>query len=477
MRTALVAALVSLPALAATLQVGPGKTYAKPCLAIAAASAGDLIEVDAAGNYAGDYCSWTKDNLTLRGVNGRAKMDATGVTLSNGKGIFVISAPNATVESFEFTGAAVVDQNGAGIRHQGTNLTVRSCFFHGNENGILGSPSTANTGAVLIENSEFEGNGAGDGYSHNMYLGNYASFTLRGSWSHGAKVGHLVKTRASVNSILYNRLTDEAGTTASYEVNVPNGGTTYVIGNLIEQSATSQNSAIIDYASEGGSNPDQHLYVVNNTVVNARGSGTFVQVAGTTPALIANNIFRGPGTVTDQAGATQSSNWTNAMANPQLVNEAGYDYHLQAGSPCVDQGADAGTAAGFALAPVMHYVHPLSTEGRTVAGAAIDVGAYELGGGAGGGGGSGGAGGGGSGGAGGTGDAGSGGGAGGSGGEGGGSSGGAGGAGGTGGGGAAASGCGCGGAGGAPSLLLAIFALRRRVRRSAVPLDSASGCR
>jgi hypothetical protein len=35
---------------AATLQVGPGKTYSKPCDAIAAASANDVIEVQA-GTY------------------------------------------------------------------------------------------------------------------------------------------------------------------------------------------------------------------------------------------------------------------------------------------------------------------------------------------------------------------------------------------------------------------------------------------
>ncbi|HNN96922.1 MAG TPA: hypothetical protein PKI03_31850, partial [Pseudomonadota bacterium] len=44
---------------AATLQVGPGKTYGKPCQAIAAAAAGDVIEIDAAGNYTGDTCAFS----------------------------------------------------------------------------------------------------------------------------------------------------------------------------------------------------------------------------------------------------------------------------------------------------------------------------------------------------------------------------------------------------------------------------------
>jgi hypothetical protein len=85
--------LLLLPlATAATLSVGPSGTYGTPCQAIAAASAGDLIEVDATGNYAGDTCAWSTDNLTIRGVNGRPMMDGTGASMSEQKGIFVIHA-------------------------------------------------------------------------------------------------------------------------------------------------------------------------------------------------------------------------------------------------------------------------------------------------------------------------------------------------------------------------------------------------
>ncbi|HEX7600811.1 MAG TPA: hypothetical protein VF316_04360, partial [Polyangiaceae bacterium] len=50
----LLVVLAPASAVAATRSVGPGKTYATPCAAIAAAQAGDVIEVDAAGTYAGD---------------------------------------------------------------------------------------------------------------------------------------------------------------------------------------------------------------------------------------------------------------------------------------------------------------------------------------------------------------------------------------------------------------------------------------
>ena len=371
--------LVPGSAFAATLTVGPsGKMFTKPCAAIAAAQAGDVIEVDAA-SYDGDTCAWSTDNLTVRGVGGRAKIDLTGVTPNQQKGIFTITAPNAILENFELSGAAIsanAGNNGAGIRHQGGNLTVRNCYFHDNQDGILASPTTDGTGNVLIEYSEFANNGAGDGYSHNMYINHYASFTLRYSYSHGAKVGHLVKTRSYVNFITYNRITDETGTTASYEIDIPNGGTSYVIGNLIEQSATSQNPTIVTTGEEGTSNPDQHFYFVNNTVVNDLGSGTFVNAASGTTALIENNVFRGKGNLPAQG----TTNWDDAMGDPMLVNEGNFDYHLKAGSPCIDKGTAPGTGLqSQSLAPDHDYVHPTSTESRAVAGSAIDIGAYEYG--------------------------------------------------------------------------------------------------
>jgi hypothetical protein len=383
---ALAVALAATPAPAANvLQVGPGKPYAKPCAAIAAAQAGDTIEVDAAGQYGGDTCAWTTDGLTVKGVNGRAKIDLTGATPAQQKGIFTIGGTaSATIESFELSGAAIsasAGNNGAGIRHQGTNLTVRDCYIHDNQDGILGSPATANTGTVLVESSEFSHNGAGDGYSHNMYIGNYASFTLRSSYSHHGNVGHLFKSRAFATYVLYNRITDEAGGTASYEVDIPNAGTAYVIGNIVEQSATTQNPTLLTFGEEGTpAGYDTHLFVVNNTFINDRGSGTFVNDATSTPAVIENNIFYRAGTISGQAGATLTTNFdATTGADPMFTNVASYDVTLLAGSPCVDRGTAPGNAGVQSLAPLFEYVHPLGEAARAVVGPAIDIGAYEYG--------------------------------------------------------------------------------------------------
>jgi hypothetical protein len=372
--------LLAAPAAAKTLKVGPGQPYARPCLAIAAAAAGDVIEIDAAGSYQGDTCAWSTDNLTVRGVNGRPRLDITGTTPAQQKGLFTISAPNATIENLELSGAAIsaaAGNNGAGIRHQGLNLTVRGCYFHDNQNGILGAPSAAGQGEVIIERSEFARNGAGDGYSHNIYLGNYARFTLQGSYSHDARVGHLVKVRAKESRILSNRLTDEGGS-ASYELNLPNAGTAYVIGNLFEQSAATQNPTLLAYGEEGvPAGWDTHLHVVNNTFLNRRKSGTFVANKTATPALLSNNIFWSSGgiTATVAASATdiQTANFTSAEGDPRFMDVARYDVHLQAGSPCIDKGWIQNMPA---LQAAFEYVHPLGLAARVASGP-VDIGAYE----------------------------------------------------------------------------------------------------
>lgn len=359
---------------AATLTVGSGKTYAAPCAAIAAAANGDVIEIDA-GTYSGDVCNVNKNNLTLRGVGGLAKLDAAGKN-SGGKAIWVVSGNDTIVENIEFTGATVPDQNGAGIRQEGANITIRGCYFHDNENGILAGDNDLSK--ITIEYTEFANNGFGDGQSHNLYINHVSQLVFQYNYSHHAKIGHLLKSRAFSNWILYNRLTGEDGTD-SYEIDLPNGGLTFIIGNSIQQGPNTDNSSIVSYGREGPSNGGNELFVVNNSFVNERpNGGTFINMdpGVTVPAIVRNNIFVGPGTVITQANAVQGANF---QGDPKFVNQAAFDYHLQMSSPCADAGEAPGMGAGFDLTPKFHYVHPTDSTGRFIVDN-VDIGAYELGG-------------------------------------------------------------------------------------------------
>jgi hypothetical protein len=367
---------------AATLSVGPGKTYAAPCAAIGAAQDGDIIEIAGGNTYSGDVCGIYRNNLTIRGVNGRPKIDAAGRN-SMGKGTWVVIGNNVTVENVEMVGARVTDRNGAALRLEGTKFTLRQSFLHDNENGILANANTASD--ILVESSEFGHNGYGDGYTHNLYIGNVKSLTFRYNFSHDANIGHNLKSRAITNTIAYNRFSSlaagQTGSTAagspSYEVDLPNAGTAYVIGNVIEQPASNSNPTLLAYGEEGATNAGQDLYVVNNTFLNDYGSGgTFVYVGSgvTTPVLLQNNIFAGVGSMTNQTSATLRTNYSAAV--PAFVNRATYDLHPTS-ALMVDAGSVPGlSASGLSLVPGAQYKHVASGETRTASGN-YDIGAYE----------------------------------------------------------------------------------------------------
>jgi hypothetical protein len=363
------------PAAAKTLHVGPGKQYKTPCQAMPHTAPGDVVEIDSATPYVGDVCTWTTNRLTLRGVGQtRAHLEAAGKSAEN-KAIWVIAGNDTIVESLEFSGATSTDQNGAGIRQEGRNLRIYDCYFHDNQEGILAGDSPEST--ILIEFSEFGHNGSGDGSTHNIYINHIAKFTLQFSYSHHANIGHLVKTRAAENFILYNRLSDEADGTSSYELEIPNGGTSYVIGNIIHQGPETDNSSILAYHMEGGDprNPGVQLYVINNTFVNDRPQGgTFIQIPDdiSTAAVILNNIFAGKGTVTTQHSTEMANNLINR--DPQFADAAHYDYRLRQRSPARGTG---GVLSQSKPVVDRQYLHPACGLDRGDAGHP-DVGALSL---------------------------------------------------------------------------------------------------
>jgi hypothetical protein len=371
---------VALPAAAATLSVGPGKTYATPCKAFAAAKAGDVVEIGAA-TYSGDVCGIYPSNLTIRGVNGRPKIDAAGRS-AMGKGTWVVVGSNIVIDNVEMFGAKVADQNGAALRLEGTNFTLRRGFLHDNENGILSGANTASN--IVIEFSEFARNGYGTGYTHNLYIGNAGSLTFRYNYSHDANVGHNLKSRARVNMIAYNRFSStpagQAGSgQPSYEINLPNAGTSYVIGNVIQQPTANQNPTLLAYGEEGASNPGHDLYVVNNTFLNddsARGTFVLVGSGVTKPVRMQNNIFGGTGTLTNQVSAIQKTNYRSIA--PGFVNRAAYDLRPTANALVINAGSEPGySASGVSLKPVAVYQHVANGANRPVA-RALDIGAYEV---------------------------------------------------------------------------------------------------
>lgn len=334
-----------------------GTNEAIPTIAAAArlAKDGDIVEIQA-GEYHGDVAQWPQKSLTIRGVGGHARIIAAGQNVA-GKGIWVIQNGNFTVENIDFIGARVYDKNGAGIRFENGQLTVRNCLFYDNQNGILANRSANST--IQIEDSEFGYNGSGDGLSHNIYVGQVASLTVTGSYFHHANIGHLLKSRAAKNDIRYNRITDEDGGRTSYELDLPNGGVSLVIGNLIQQTRATENSTIIAFGEEGYAWPNNALYLSNNTIVNDHPhGGAFLRAALGAKIITANNLLVGPG----KYHSPQAINSLNDahVTWSAFVQPSRYDYRLKKEeNPPYFQATDAFAKHQNDLVPSNEYKHPL----------------------------------------------------------------------------------------------------------------------
>ncbi|GAA5115330.1 right-handed parallel beta-helix repeat-containing protein [Alloalcanivorax gelatiniphagus] len=349
-----------------TWRVGPDRELTTPSAAAAVARDGDTVLIDA-GTYSGDVATWTQDDLTLRGEGGRAHLRADGND-AQGKAVWVIAGDRTTVDRIEFSGASVPDRNGAGIRQEGTDLTVTRSWFHDNENGIL-------TGAdgdsdVVIRRSRFFRNGHGDGYSHNLYVGEVRSLTVSGSWLSGADTGHELKSRAARNTIVGNRITD-GDATASYSIDLPNGGLSLVAGNVVVQGPSSENPALVSYGAEGLTHPRSTIWVVNNTFVNRRTSGTFVALADGGRAHLRNNLLVGPGDLTSRPPASARANRRVDLGG--FVDPDRDDFRLTASSPAVDRGV----TVPKRWRARWEYVAPAAVARRPVVGR-TDLGAHEL---------------------------------------------------------------------------------------------------
>jgi len=370
MRNLLVVPLALIASLhAATWRVGPARNYTAPRQVAPLVTDGDTVLIDA-GTYADEVATWSRNRLLVRGVGGFAKLVAPS-SISNGKAIWVVAGNDFTIDSIEFTGASVPDQNGAGIRAEGTNLAVRRSWFHDNENGILGGK-----GHVKIEDSEFDHNGFGDGYSHNLYIANCDTFSLLRSVSRRAKVGHEVKSRARVNILVGNWIGNETDGTASYEIDLPNGGTSIVVGNFIQQGAFSGNPAMVSYGEEGMTNPGSDLHMAHNTLVNDRSSCTFVRVATGTTGTLADNLYVGTGTFLSGKLDT-AGNFAGTSAD--LVDRAAFDYRLSPSSKAVDSATPLGSFLGWSLLPAVEYLRGTGPLVRTTTGSKPDIGAWEAG--------------------------------------------------------------------------------------------------
>ncbi len=300
----------------ATLEVGVGQAYTTLGAAAVAARDGDTVNI-----HPGTYTQgavWSANGLTLQAASG-AKLGSVVIKGAvNNKGIFDIKGDDATVIGLEFEYAKVGDANGAGIRSEGHNITVRNCEFYANEMGILITAVAGHQGgSVTVDASIFDMNGTKrSGYiGHAVYANYVGSVSVTNSTFKREIIGHYIKSRALSTYIHDNHIDDTSGS-ASYLINIPQGGSADIQNNVLIKGAKAANCCIaISYGEEmykGATyqNAPGPVMIANNPFTNLSPHGVYFVKNASTPAnpvaLVGNVLTAkagsiipliGPGTV------------------------------------------------------------------------------------------------------------------------------------------------------------------------------------
>lgn len=184
-------------------------------------------------------------NIELMGEKGVIFDNA----VTDNKAAMVFTGDNIYVESIECRNIAVKDKNGACIRFEGQNLTVRNLYAHDSQVGIL---TNKDAGNITIEYSKFErlgGEGKSEGYAHAVYafadeLRFYRSEILS---TQGAGSG--IKSRSKKTVILESRLATIDGNDSRL-IDTANFGELIVKNSILQQGNNSTNSQLIAYGLE-----------------------------------------------------------------------------------------------------------------------------------------------------------------------------------------------------------------------------------
>jgi hypothetical protein len=273
------------------LSVGPGETYPTPSAAAADARDGDTVLIRP-GLYR-DCAIWRADRLTLEGLGQDGDVRITGSSCEN-KGLWVIKGQATVVRNVTLFGATSSWRNGAGIRQEGTDLLVEHSRFLDNENGILAGADESSS--ITIRDSRFERNGKCEpDCAHGIYAGRIGWLSVERSIFRDQRIGHHIKSRALVTEVSDSVIEDGALGTASYLINLPNGGSALIRGNRLQKGPRSDNPQVaIAIGEEGATNPGSVYLIQRNSFVSDLPEPTlFTRNRSPIPALLAGNAIEG----------------------------------------------------------------------------------------------------------------------------------------------------------------------------------------
>jgi len=189
------------------------------------------------------------------------------------KATLVLRGRGARIDGLVFQNLAVEDGNGAGIRIEQGDLEVANAYFRTSEQGILSADDPASS--IRIERSTFSRLGRCDrdlDCAHSIYIGDYGSLTVTRSRFEKGTGGHYVKSRSRRTTVADSTFDDTAGSATNYMIDLPEGATGSITGNLFIQGQDKENySAFIAIAAEDGEHSSAGLKIDDNVAAFAPG--------------------------------------------------------------------------------------------------------------------------------------------------------------------------------------------------------------
>ena len=216
-----------------------------------------------------------------------------GGVACEGKAALVLRGRSARIQGLTLEDIAVDDGNGAGIRLEQGDLIVSETIFRDSQSGILSHDDRS--GTVRIDQSTFSGLGyCGDDCAHSIYLGDYGRLIVTRTRFERGTGGHYIKDRGGRVDISDSSFDDSQGQATNYMIDLPNGSTGMITGNIFVQGARKENySGMIVVAAEGKKHRSSGLVIAGNDASLAPGAKatTFlVDFSGDGVALEANKL-------------------------------------------------------------------------------------------------------------------------------------------------------------------------------------------
>jgi hypothetical protein len=157
----------------------------------------------------------------------------------------------------------------------------------------MGGPPGAK---VIVRNSEFIRNGFCAGScSHGIYVGEVALLRVEHSRFFETRQAHHIKSRALRTEVIDSDIEDGPNGTASYLIDISNGGSTIVRGCTLEKGPKNENhTTAIAIGAEGVTHPTDEIVIENNRFTNDGPPTIFVENLTATEARLKGNKITGP---------------------------------------------------------------------------------------------------------------------------------------------------------------------------------------